>query len=469
MKIFVKEGEAVSMRKQQMLFLVLLLIICLSGCGGDKEQIPSEADSSEENIADVQEESDSVVGENSNVDAVTQQSDEQEENIFSKDTFWTAYRWFSYETEEDTDFLLPTDIWWIDLLIRADGTAQLRDVHDEVYLIDESAMHLTWEVQEDEQIYFYNELYEEPVVSGALEEDSLHLQYRGFELFLRQEEKPSEIGEQFIPAELAGTWIMVSSETEGWEWEAMPGHFETLVFSFMWDEYGPGLRADSQYCYYDEIEDRYWKNVVTVFDEPLYEGCENGTWSVRIGEESPKDENGYLTGTEYYATLLDYNTLLMQQYYTLDGYPALSYQTFKRFPGRNTDFDVYDFDIANSCWVCTGYTTAEGEELDMLPGLDGMLLTVEDEGNACWVGTLRTGEPYYTNVEGIWQIGVGGTLLLRSAEYDGVDGEGFWYGGAVGGYFTKEAEEEEYSRDCYEIELYYQGGILHFIRVEAFG
>ena len=208
-----------------------------------------------------------------------------------------------YETEEDTDFSLPTDIWWIDLLIRADGTAQLRDVHDEVYLIDESTMHLTWEVQEDEQIYFYNELYEEPVVSGALEEDSLHLQYRGFELFLRQEEKPSEIGEQFIPAELAGTWIMVSGETEGWEWEAMPGHLETLVFSFMWDEYGPGLRADSQYCYYDKIEDSYWKNVVTVLDEPLYEGCENGTWSVRIGEESPKDENGYLTETEYYAII----------------------------------------------------------------------------------------------------------------------------------------------------------------------
>ena len=215
MKIFMKEGEAVIMRKQQILCFILLLVICLSGCGGDKEQISSEAVSSEE------------------------------------DTYWTAYRWFSYETEEDTDFSLPTDIWWIDLFLRADGTAQLRDVHDEVYLIDESTMHLTWEVQEDEQIYFYNELYEEPVVSGALEEDSLHLQYRGFELFLRQEKKPSEIVEQFITAELAGTWIMVSGETEGWEWEAMPGHFETLVFSFMWDEYGPGLRADSQYCYYD--------------------------------------------------------------------------------------------------------------------------------------------------------------------------------------------------------------------------
>ena len=65
------------MRKQQILCVVLLLVICLSGCTGDKEQMASEAVSSEENIADVQEESDSVVGENSNVEAVTQQSDEQ--------------------------------------------------------------------------------------------------------------------------------------------------------------------------------------------------------------------------------------------------------------------------------------------------------------------------------------------------------------------------------------------------------
>ena len=457
------------MIKKLMMIFFLLLTICLTSCSADEELISSETVSNEENTADVQVENGSAAGENLNTEDVTQQSDAKEENIFSEDTYWTAYRWFSCETEEDTDFSLPTDIWWIDLWVRADGTAQLRDVHDEVYLINESNMHLTWKIQEDEQLYFYNELYEEPVISGALEEDSLHLQYQGFELYLRQQEKPKNVGKRFIPAELAGTWLMVSGETEGWEWEAMPGHFETLVFSFMWDEYGPGLRADSQYCYYDEIESKYWGSVVTVLDEPLYEGCENAVWSVRIGEESPKDENGYLTETEYYATLLNRNTLLMQQHYTLDGYPELSYQTFQRFPGRNADFDVYDFDIASSCWVCTGYTTADGEELKMLPGLDGMILTLEEEENACWVGTLRTGDPYYTNVEGTWQMGAGGALLLRSEVYGGDDGEGFWYGGAVGGYFTKEAEDEEYSRDCYEIELYYQGGIIHFTRVEAFG
>ena len=457
------------MRKKLLFFLTIILTLCLISCRDNKEQTSDESASTEITTTEEQAQNNSAPEAYLKAEVTVQQNEKQGVNRFSEDTYWTAYRWFSYETEEDTDFSLPTDIWWIDLLIRADGTAQLRDVHDEVYLINESNMHLTWKIQEDEQIYFYNELYEEPVISGVLEEASLHLQYQGFELYLQEQEKPESVGERFVPAELAGTWIMVSGETEGWEWEAMPGHFETLVFSFMWDEYGPGLRADSQYCYYDEIESRYWGSVVTVFDEPLYEGCENAVWSVRIGDESPKDENGYLTETEYYATLLDRNTLLMQQYYTLDGYPALSYQTFQRFPGRNADFDVYDFDIASTCWVCTGYTTADGEELKMLPGLDGMILTLEEEKNACWVGTLRTGDPYYTNVEGTWQMGAGGTLLLRSEEYNGVEGEGFWYGGAVGGYFTKEAEEEEYSRECYEIELYYQGGIIHFIRVEAFG
>ena len=42
MKIFMKEGEEVIMRKHQILCFILLLVICISGCGGDKEQTVSQ-------------------------------------------------------------------------------------------------------------------------------------------------------------------------------------------------------------------------------------------------------------------------------------------------------------------------------------------------------------------------------------------------------------------------------------------
>ena len=113
---------------------------------------------------------------------------------------------------------------------------------------------------------------------------------------------------------------MVGGEIEGDVWEAIPGNFEILSFSL-----GPVsiegtevILADMEARdYAGVLKTFYYQEQIESLDEPLYEGCGNEEWSVRIGEESEKNENGYPVDEEYYATLLDMNTLLLQQYSSL--------------------------------------------------------------------------------------------------------------------------------------------------------
>ena len=139
--------------------------------------------------------------------------------------------------------------------------------------------------------------------------------------------------------DMQGTWLMVGGEIEGDVWEAIPGNYEILSISL---EPNPAdgtemLFADMEARDYEGIINKsFYQQKIESLDEPLYDGCGNEAWSVRFGDESEKNENGYPIHEEYYATLLDRNTLLMQQFFTFDGGPGVSYQTFKRvFPGED--------------------------------------------------------------------------------------------------------------------------------------
>ncbi|MBR5268187.1 MAG: hypothetical protein IKU20_08345, partial [Lachnospiraceae bacterium] len=244
--------------------------------------------------------------------------------------------------------------------------------------------------------------------------------------------------------DLPGTWLMVGGEIEGDIWEAIPGNFEVLVFTTGMDPKGEketiyaGTEARD---YQGFLSVSYDQEMIERLDEPVYEGCGNEEWSIRIGEESEKDEDGYPKYEETYATLLDENTLLRQRYFTIDGAPCVSYQTFKRvFPGQDVEYlnveDLYKE------WELESYVDENGNELPLPSALAD--LSVDLDGEISWTDTDRSIDFVYSSD---WRSGKGGSFLTLSEEHQA------WFAGAV-------ARIETDSEEIAQMRLYHKGGWL---------
>ena len=61
-------------------------------------------------------------------------------------------------------------------------------------------------------------------------------------------------------------------------------------------------------------------------DEPLYFGCGNDVWSVTFHVT----ETTFGTEDEFYATLIDENTLMLRNIFPFDGALGVSHSTFIR-------------------------------------------------------------------------------------------------------------------------------------------
>ena len=61
-------------------------------------------------------------------------------------------------------------------------------------------------------------------------------------------------------------------------------------------------------------------------DQPLYPGCGNDEWSVTFHVT----ETTFDPEDEFYATLIDENTLLLRNIFPFDGTLGVSHQTFIR-------------------------------------------------------------------------------------------------------------------------------------------
>lgn len=257
---------------------------------------------------------------------------------------------------------------------------------------------------------------------------------------------------------LSGTWLMVGGEVEGDVWEAIPGNFEILVFT-------PGMdpKGESETVYVDMeardyeglLSDFFYQEMIVPLNEPLYEGCGNEEWSVRIGEESEKNEYGFPIDEEYYVTLLDSNTLLMQHYFTIDGGPGVSYQTFKRVFQEQA---VETLDLSylrngmNKEWELYAYVDENGVE-QAIPNshLDFQINMTDDFScEMSWTDLERSIDFDY---DGQWSLGRGGTVLLSSGDY-----ENTWYAGAI----QIVESNTENSDQSMELRLYQDGGWLCF-------
>jgi len=61
-------------------------------------------------------------------------------------------------------------------------------------------------------------------------------------------------------------------------------------------------------------------------EEPLYDDCPNGIWCLKFDTYS----SDFGEDEEFYATLLDENTLLLRQLFPFDGAQGVSHQTYTR-------------------------------------------------------------------------------------------------------------------------------------------
>lgn len=369
--------------------------------------------------------------------------------IGDKDTYWVASQWHTDDDDgPESTISLPSENWYLDLMIRVDGTARFRDIHEGVCLMNDSYLDLVWECTPAGEYFFYCVLYPAPVLQGTFDQGVLQLTYMDATLTLEQADMPQTVGQLYTPSELAGTWVCVLAETEGYQWEAMPDELSSITISVVTAGGPLYLSADIEdRDHFGDLREPEYGQPLEILQEPLFNGCANGLWSVRIGPAASMDANGFPSETEYYATIVGEDQLLLQRYYTLDGSPAVSYQTYWRVTDLSSWMTYESMALDYSNWVLTGYETVDGDELPLPSEMEDLTVILSpEESCSVYLGGVRQ--------DGQWRFGNGGVVLLRS--YEDSD-EPFWFGGAICGYWVDTADR---SIENYQMALYYQGGIL---------
>lgn len=373
----------------------------------------------------------------------------QQEPPKQTDTYWTAYEWDAgpWRTEEVATSL-PQDEWWVDLILRTDGTAQLRDVNGDVFLQFEKDLMLNWVQKGNGHLELIDPFTNEMVWDGTIDGDRLTLNYMEGTLSLKRAEMPTEAGDLYCPAELKGTWMLVTDDTNGDSSPMLPGHFETLVIKEAWTADSAGFIADMEQKDYfgTYMVDSFYNQKVELLDYPVYDGCGNEVWSARIHRDESEDPRY----SEYTFTLTDRDTLLMQKYSPWD--ERMTEYTYHRTLPLSSSWDIEAEHLDGLFLRCSEYTDADGNISSVPPDIDDFTIFLTADG-VCQAGYQFEGseEPMYIN--GTWQLGNGGTMLLISdPEYD----SNFWYAGAIRadyGYM-----DDNYI-EIYELYLYMNGGI----------
>lgn len=434
------------MKKTIALLLSLLLLFSLTACG-QTPAAPEPAPSAPPAESPAPPSAESKLPE-------SKLPEPAEPTLPAGDSYWVAYEY----SIEDEHLPLTDGVWDADLTLRADGTARFREVSDGIACLDPHALDMTWETDDDGTLLFYC-FYggNEPYCTGTVTEDGFLLERLGGIFSLKQGEMPQTAGELYSPAELGGVWLEVAYEVEGDQGTNLPGGFTSLVIDVPWeaDSDTHVMRVSSECGDYSGYVARntYYGRAATVLSEPIYEGCGNDVWSVRIGEESPLNQHGYPSGTDTYVTLLDSDTLLMQHYFSFDNgsIPGVSYQTYRRLLPAPVDRDLEDEEIAGSEWRCIRYIDAEGKESETPQGLTDFCLTLYPDRKFAYTAFAENGEA--DSGGGSWILGEGNTLLLYNPRTDTDD----WFAGALD---IQKVVTTEYESDFYELQLWYDGGFM---------
>ncbi len=366
--------------------------------------------------------------------------------LLAGDSYWVLREF----TGDERDWMLAGDRVWTDLTLWIDGRARLREIQDGRKMLNEdNELEMFWEVTEEGDLFFYTYYTGDiPYWSGAVTQEGIELYRFGGKMRFQQADMPKETGDLYSPAELDGVWLQVSGEVEGDNAPTMPGWFNSLIFRQGESETLVEAQTGN---WLGEFYTEYENQSIEVLDEPIYSGCGNEKWSVRIGPEAEKSESGYPLGVERYVTLLDQDTLLEQMYFSIDGGPGVSYQIYKKFLPESSDEDVQIEDLEGSDWYCIGFTDGEDQDRVLPEGVTEFYLHLDLDGQAYFKITYEDDTEYSAKIP--WILGSGGTLLMNGENFDAD-----WYAGAV-----------QNANGYLEMFLYYGGGIMWMEHIEGSG
>ena len=394
--------------------LSLLLILCLTACGGPEggeggKTPPDPSDSGTLSGAPSAELSADTLG----------------------GTYWTAVQHESYDDLYDRTNVsqMPTDKWWADLFLNEDRTTQFREV-----LGDTFNLYLTdglWSLEADGTLHLTdaggNRDYD---MAGRFEEGRLILETAYGDIFyLEQAERP-EPGGELCPANLAGTWRMTGLEENGRLSDAREkGVASILLFSSLWSELDGGrytLQADYYFASSLDTEEPEYRRasglLLKPLDRPLMDGISNKVWSAQLLEED--------TGQELFVTLTDPYTLYLQEHDQRNGVPTVRTAVYEReysfFP-EILQLALYEepSDSLIFYWtnppeeVCTPLEAMAVTKLEE-KGLDRLLLV------GCWYET----QIQFCTGEGVWdEDGILLDWVTDETLYDGTIGinEPLWF------------------------------------------
>lgn len=118
---------------------------------------------------------------------------------------------------------------------------------------------------------------------------------------------------------LDGEWVFAYGETDGYEFTAEEEGIESGISINI---------SDSTAKYYSKTEftDKKFDAELEMIEEPVYEGCGNDEWKVKFNTYN----STYGEDEEFYATLIDENTLLLRHLFPFDGTQGVSHQTYTR-------------------------------------------------------------------------------------------------------------------------------------------
>ena len=438
-----------AMKRLKKWWLPVVLILALTACGKDDP---------------ISEDGENITPQNNlKTEKEEKIEDNSAENLLA-DSYWTAYS----IDEMGNERALPDEELWIDLIFRKDGTAQFRYVLQDVFFANPDFLDMTWSVDENQKLGLYLESYEESVLDANVEDDRITMTFFGDTIYFERAEMPQEVGKLYCPAQLSGVWLMESSETEGDLWEVQPGYSESVIFRVMDSENGSKMVSLGETRDHEgDYKEGYEETDVTVLDEPLYTYCENQEWSVLVGAYSEKNENGYPLEVETYVTLLDENTMLRQLYYSFDGGPGVSYQTFKRVTFADDVWDYEEEDLEGGDYECIAYIDAEGMEHAYPPEMEQFYvhLDVNSDCTISWWDEELGDQRWF---RGSWILGKGGVVNLISDDYclETEFTETCWFAGA---FDTEVVGNWEVTEQNLYMYLYYQGGIIKLKHMDGSG
>lgn len=114
-----------------------------------------------------------------------------------------------------------------------------------------------------------------------------------------------------------GEWVFTEGETDSMKYTAEEMGYKSEISV---------TENTARYFFSTDFETQRFDADLVFLEEPLYPGCHNDAWSVQFLMKNSDFE----ADEEFYATLTDENTLLLQHYFPFDGTQGVSYQKYIR-------------------------------------------------------------------------------------------------------------------------------------------